>query len=66
MYELIEVDLAGNSYPIDTHESFEHICAQAALFKRARPRYVYQIINPSHMDIDCPSGLTEEEQELLP
>jgi len=66
MYELIEVDHAGNSYSIDTHESFDHICAQAVLFKRAKPRYIYQIINPNRMDIDYPSGLTEKEQELLP
>jgi len=66
MYELIEVDHAGNSYPIVAYESFEHICAQAVLAKRARPRYIYQIVNPARMDIDCPSGLTEEEQELLP
>ncbi len=66
MYELIEVDLAGNSYTIGTHESFGHICAQTALFKRARPRYVYLIVNPDRMDNRCPSGLTEEEQELLP
>jgi len=66
MYELIEVDLAGNSCSIATHESFEYMCAQAELAKLARPRYIYQIVNPDRMDIDCPSGLTEEEQELLP
>lgn len=65
-YQLIEVDRAGNSYPICESDDFDHICEQAILAKRQKSANIYQIINPDHVDIDCPSGLTEEEQELLP
>jgi hypothetical protein len=68
-YQLIEVDLAGNSYPVCESSSFAYICKEAALAKQSpdyRKTFCHYIINPDRVDIDCPSGLTEEEQELLP
>lgn len=66
MYHLDEIDRAGNRYTILAHDSFEHICAEAVAAKRARPSYEFVISNPEYVDIDCPDGLTDEEQELLP
>lgn len=66
MYELLETDLAGNCYPIASHPSLDYICEQAIVAKRIKPQNVYTIINPDRVDVGDPTGLTEEEQELVP
>lgn len=63
-YQLIETDRAGNSYVVVEDSSFEAVCEE--MVKRRRPNYFCQIINPDRVDIDCPTGLTDEEEELLP
>jgi len=66
MYELLEIDRAGNCYTIARHPSYGFIREQAIAAKRIKPQNVYEIINPDRVDIDDPDGLTPEEKELLP
>jgi hypothetical protein len=66
MYHLDEVDRAGNRYTVAERDDFYEICRLAAIKQSVRPSYVYIVCNPDFVDIDCPDGLTEEEQELLP
>jgi hypothetical protein len=65
MYLLTRTDQTGSTTTLVHSNDFQTICKCSQGIKTNPKQYVYQIINPNKVDIDCPNGLTNAEQEKV-
>lgn len=64
-YQANEVDGAGNCYPI-FFGSFAAACDAVRKAQIERPDCDHFVTCPDRIDVDCPTGLTDEEWEVAP